>query len=179
MNAENKEVIEEEIIETTGDNVESEELSEPEITEEPTELERITAELEAYKAIALRTQADFDNYRKRNVELARSSRYDGKADAVAEILPVLDNFGRAAAVIGDESVKEGVMKIGKQLESALVKLGVTEIEADGLPFNPDLHNAVLTEEVEGVEEGTVVEVLMKGYKLDGKVLRYAMVKVAK
>lgn len=171
--------IQDEILENAGDNGESAELPEPEIAEEPSELDKLRAEVETYKAIAFRTQADFDNYRKRNQELARSSRYDGKADVVSEVLPVLDNFGRAVAVISDESTKEGVLKIAKQLESALTKLGVTEIEAEGLQFNPDLHNAVLTEEVDGVEEGMVTEVLMKGYKLDGKVIRYAMVKVAK
>ena len=179
---ENEELIlEEENAEIAVDNGESEEIEEAvEATE--TEVDAVSvalAEAEAMKALAQRTQADFDNFRKRNADAVLRARADGKADAVLEILPVVDNFDRAIPLISDESVREGVEKIAKQFVAALTKLGVCEIEAEGQPFNPDLHNAVFAEEVEGVEPDTVTAVLQKGYTLDNKVIRYAMVKVSK
>ena len=185
---EEKVVLEEEVAEITEDCGESQDLPEEtadddvnaeSVAAEPTELEKLTAEAEAMKALAQRTQADFDNYRKRNADSVKRARADGKTDAVLEILPVVDNLERAITAISDDSAREGVDKIKKQFTSALEKLGVAEIEAEGLPFNPDLHNAVFTEEVEGVEPDQVLAVLQKGYTLDGKVIRYSMVKVSK
>ena len=175
---ENEELIlEEEVAEITEENCASEEVEVE--TAEPSPLEKALAEADAMKLLAQRTQADFDNYRKRNADLVARARQDGKADAVLEILPIVDNFDRAIPLIQDESVKEGVEKIAKQFGAALTKLGVSEIDAEGQPFNPDLMNAVFTEEVDGVEPDTVTGVLQKGYMLDGKVVRYAMVKVSK
>lgn len=191
---ENEEIVTpEEIVENAGDNgvsdeadlgdleVECEACADEEAQEVagPGELERLQAELEVMKSLAQRTQADFDNYRKRNVDMVQRARYDGKTDVILEILPVVDNFDRALPLISDESVREGVEKIAKQFTGVLEKLGVKEIEAEGKPFDPDFHNAVFTEEVEGVEPDTVTGVLQKGYVMDDKVIRYAMVKVSK
>lgn len=179
---EEKVILEEEIAEIAEDNGESEEtvVEEAEVeVSEPTELERAQAEADAMRALAQRTQADFENYRKRNADLVKRAREGGMTDVVLEILPVVDNLERAIPLISDESAREGVEKIAKQFTAALTKLGVAEIEADGQPFNPDLHNAVFAEETEGVEPDMVTAVLQKGYTMDGKVIRYAMVKVSK
>ena len=189
---EEKVILEEEIAEIAEENGDSEEIveniaegegemdsAEADEVAEPSELDKALLEVEAMKALAQRTQADFDNYRKRNADLVKRARVDGKTDVILEILPIVDNFERATALITDVSVREGVEKIAKQFTTALEKLGVKEIEADGKPFNPDVHNAVMTEEVEGVEPDMVTAVLQKGYVLDEKVIRYAMVKVSK
>ena len=178
-------ILEEEIVEIAEDCGASEEVvdCEPEVVEpeavEPSELEKALAEADSMRQLAQRTQADFDNYRKRNADLVQRARQEGKTDVVLEILPVADNFDRAIPLIGDEGVREGVEKIAKQLTTVLDKLGVEEIDAEGKAFDPDFHNAVFAEEVEGVEPDTVVAVLQKGYVMDGKVIRYAMVKVSK
>ena len=107
------------------------------------------------------------------------ARADGAGEVIVEMLAVLDNLERAYEQVIDESDKKGVELILRQMKDALTNLGVTEIKADGEEFNPDYHNAVMQEEVDGVEEGKVIAVFQKGYEYRGKVLRYSMVKVSK
>ena len=140
------------------------------------ESDKLRDELKLAQDKTLRAMADFDTYRKRNLELSRTSRIDGEVEVLNGILPVLDNLTRASQAITDESAKQGVDLIIKQFESALKSLGVEEIEALGKPFDPNTMNAVMQAEGEG-ESGTVSEVFQKGYVLKGKVLRYSMVKV--
>lgn len=131
----------------------------------------------------LRLFAEFENYKKRT-QKEKDARYaDAVIDAVAEILPVLDNLDRALAVeVTSEdakSFKEGVEMTKKQMLDSLTKLGVTEIKALGEEFNPNLHNAVMHIEDDAVTENTVVEEFMKGYIYNNeRVVRYSMVKVA-
>lgn len=129
-----------------------------------------------YKDMAQRIQAEFENYKRRNSELSRTSRLDGTIDTLKEFIPILDNLERACDTISDESIKNGVSLIFKQLNSVFEKLNVKEIESLGCEFNPSLHNAVMQVE-DSENKGKVVEVFQKGYIKDGKVLRYAMVKV--
>lgn len=143
------------------------------------EYEEKLVKMEAeYKDKWMRVQADFDNYRRRNTDAVSKARVDGSADAYLEMLPVLDNLERAIASIVDEGDKKGVEMITRQMKEVLKSAGVEEIEADGADFNPELHNAVMSEEVEGVESGKVLLVLQKGYTYRGKVLRHTMVKVS-
>ena len=117
-------------------------------------------------------------YKKRNKDIIKTSYEDGKYDTVTAILPVLDNIGRALTHIKDEASADGIKKVEKQLIDVLNKLGVTEIVAEGAHFDPKLHDAVLKEQAEGIEDGMITEVMMKGYiAKDGRVLRHAMVKV--
>jgi len=133
---------------------------------------------EEYRSLVQRVQADFDNYRKRNVESVRTARAEGNNDVIAGLLPVADAVDRALSMITDEKSREGVALIQKQMDTLLAKYGVCEMKASGDSFDPELHNAILqTEDAENA--GKVVEVLQKGYLRDGKVLRHAMVKVAK
>ena len=97
---------------------------------------------------------------------------------VLSLLPVIDNFERAEKFSDDKNVEEGMALIRKQFNEFLKKIGVEEIEAEGQPFDPNLHNAILHEDRDDLPENTVSEVLQKGYKLGDKVIRYAMVKVA-
>lgn len=135
------------------------------------------AKMEEYKDLAQRTQADFDNYRKRNAEAVKNARLEGGNDVVLAMLPVLDTVEIAINMIQDDATKSGVQLIQKKFQEVFAKYGVKEIEALGSEFDPNLHNAIM--QVEDEENaGKVVEVLQKGYTRDGKVIRYSMVKVA-
>lgn len=145
-------------------------------------LEQAKKEKEELNDTYLRMLAEYDNFRKRVTREKETLYADGKADAVAELLTVLDNLERAAAtdaVSADaESILEGVGKILSQASEVFEKLGVTEIPAAGEPFDPELHNAVMHEENENFGENTVSEVFQKGYRLGDKVIRHSVVKVA-
>lgn len=126
----------------------------------------------------LRLNADFQNFRRR-VEKEKSDIYAYANENMAkQLLEVIDNFERAmAAETSDEKFQEGMALILKQLQGVLEKNHVEEIEALGKPFDPNFHNAVMTEASEE-ESGTVTKVFQKGYTLNKKVIRPAMVVVA-
>lgn len=126
----------------------------------------------------MRLMADFQNYKKR-VEKEKSDLYSyANEKLVGEQLAVLDNFERALEQeTADESFKEGMKMIFKQLSDVLEKSGLAEIPALGEEFDPNFHNAVMTEETEEYESGKVSGVMQKGYTLNGKVIRPSMVKV--
>ena len=127
----------------------------------------------------LRLAAEYDNYRKRTAKEKESIWADAKASVVTSFLPVYDNLERALKQdTADEAYKKGVEMTMTQLTEVLSKLGVTEIEAAGQPFDPKLHNAVMHVEDEAFGENTVAEVFQAGFQLGEKVIRFAMVKVA-
>ena len=146
----------------------------------------LLAELESLKTQAaqqedkyLRLAAEYDNYRRRTAKEKESIWNDAKADAAVAFLPVYDNLERALKQdTADEAYKKGVEMTMNQLKSVLEKLGITEIDALGKPFDPALHNAVMHVEDENFGENTVAEVFQAGFKLGDKVIRFAMVKVA-
>lgn len=125
---------------------------------------------------AQRLQAEFENYRKRNASISAESRDDGVRDAVKQMLPVLDNLERALQSAPEDPFAQGVRNIAKQFTDALAKVGAEEITAEG-EFDPAVHEAVMKDSVEGVKSGHITGVLQKGYKVKGKIVRYAMVKV--
>lgn len=127
----------------------------------------------------MRLMADFQNYKKR-VEKEKSDLYSyANEKLVTELLNVLDNFERALEHEGeDKSFHEGMQMIFKQLFDVLEKSGLKEIPALGEEFDPNFHNAVMNEDTEEYESGTVSGVMQKGYTLNGKVIRPSMVKVA-
>jgi molecular chaperone GrpE len=144
------------------------------------EVNALLIERDEYKDALIRERADFENYKKRNADLAAVSFQNGLADAVMQILPVLDNFERAVATeCSDEAFLSGMEMIKRQLTDALASMGVTEIEADGATFDPEYHNAVMQVEEEGRKTNEIVEVMQKGYSMNGRVLRHSMVKVNK
>lgn len=126
----------------------------------------------------LRLMADFQNYKKR-VEKEKKDLYSyANEKLVTELLDVLDNFERALGQEGSgDGFKQGMEMIFKQLGNVLEKAGLAEIAALGEDFDPNVHNAVMTEETEEYESGKVSGVMQKGYTLNGKVIRPSMVKV--
>lgn len=145
----------------------------------PEELEHLKASLSAKEEQYLRLAAEYDNFRKRSQKEKESIYADAKADALTAFLPVYDNLERALKQeTADEAYKKGVEMTMNQLKTVLEKLGITEIEALGQPFDPALHNAVMHIEDENFGENTVAEVFQAGFRLGDKVVRFAMVKVA-
>jgi molecular chaperone GrpE len=139
-------------------------------------LDKLEAEKEDAIKQAQRLQAEFENYRKRNAQLASESRDDGVRDAVKQLLPVVDNFERALVNAPEDGFAQGIRNISKQLMTALEKCGAEELPAEG-QFDPHLHEAVMKDSVEGKESGEITAVLQKGWRVKGKIVRYAMVKV--
>lgn len=125
---------------------------------------------------AQRLQAEFENYRKRNASLSADSRDDGVRDTVKQLLPVLDNLERALKNAPDDPFAQGIRNIAKQFEDSLAKCGTEVLPTEG-QFDPHLHEAVMKDNVEDAESGAITAVLQKGYKVKGKIVRYAMVKV--
>ena len=129
-----------------------------------------------------RQMAEFDNFRKRT-EKEKSAMYETGAKSVIEkILPVVDNFERGLMAVPEEQKEDpfvqGMDKIYKQIMTTLEEIGVKPIEAVGVEFNPDLHNAVMHVEDEEAGENVIVEEFQKGYTYRDCVVRYSMVKVA-
>ena len=143
------------------------------------ELDKKQKELDDTVRLLQRNQADFENYRRRNNSVRAESYENGKRDAVMELLPSLDDFDRIIqnADKADEAWVEGVKLVYRKYTDELKKLGLAEVEAEG-KFDPNLHNAVLSEAAEGVESETILDVLQKGYRMGDKILRHSMVKVS-
>ena len=147
---------------------------EPEGTEETPVVEQMVS-----KDQFLRLAAEYDNSRKRTAKEKESLWTDAKADTVQAFLPVYDNLERALKQdTADEAFKKGVEMTMNQLKEVFARLGVTEIEAQGQPFDPNLHNAVMHIEDENLGENTVAQVFQAGFMLGEKVIRFAMVQVA-
>lgn len=169
--------------ENKNEEVLEETVNETEETLEET-VETETIEKEKYDELYdkyLRTLAEYENYKKRTQKEKDEMYGLGVAEAISQILPVLDNLDRALEAL-DESEKtqfsEGVQMVSKQFLEILSKIGVTEIEALGKAFDPEKHNAVMHVEDELLGENVIVEQFMKGYQYKDKVIRYSMVKVA-
>ena len=146
--------------------------------EEPAE-ETSVVEQVVPKDQFLRLAAEYDNYRKRTAKEKENLWTEAKADTVQAFLPVYDNLDRAMKQeTADEAYKKGVEMTMNQLKEVFAKLGVTEIEAEGKPFDPNLHNAVMHIEDENLGENTVAQVFQAGFMLGEKVIRFAMVQVA-
>ncbi|HVF27469.1 MAG TPA: nucleotide exchange factor GrpE [Pyrinomonadaceae bacterium] len=152
------------------------------------ELQKVYEEGHELREAAARRQADFENYRKR-VERDRSESYQRTlGEVVAQLLPVVDNLRRAVvtetSVKADESEEfgrflQGVELISKQLSGVLETFGVEPVATVGLPFDPHIHEAVAMEQSDVHEPDTVIEEIVRGYRIGGRLLRPAMVKVAK
>lgn len=131
----------------------------------------------------IRLYAEFDNYRKRT-EKEKSQNFDfGAREVIEKLLPVVDNFERALGTVDpedeDDAFTKGVRGIYKQLEKMFEDLDVKAIPADGEKFDPNLHNAVMTDTESDAEEDTITQDLLKGYTYKGQVVRHSMVKVKK
>ncbi|MDR3747244.1 MAG: nucleotide exchange factor GrpE [Acidobacteriota bacterium] len=145
------------------------------------ELEQALAERAAYLDRLARLQAEFDNFRKRNAKEQQDFRDYALAGALGSLLPILDSLDRAlktdAASL--EEFRSGIALIDKQFHDVLAKLGVQPIPAEGESFDPNLHQAVQVVDTDEVEDNHVIDELQRGYKLKDRLLRPAMVRVAR
>lgn len=135
------------------------------------------------KAQYQRLGADFDNFRKRTQKEKGDLEDQTKCKTLQELLPVVDNFERARSQIkpqneGEMTIHKSYQSVYKQLVDCLKRIGVAPMRAEGKEFDPNLHEAVMREATSEYPEGTVTEELMRGYLLNDRVLRHAMVKVA-
>jgi molecular chaperone GrpE len=149
-------------------------------TPEPSELQKLRSERDTLLDRLARTQAEFDNARKRAAREQQEFRDFATADAIKALLPALDSFERAlrAPDTKADEFRNGVELIYKQLQDALAKLGVRPVPAKGEAFDPRVHEAIEMVETNEVPDHHVVEELQRGYKLKDRLLRPAMVKVA-
>jgi molecular chaperone GrpE len=147
------------------------------------DLDAARAEAESYLDDLRRLQADFDNYRKRTLREQTARAASASQALVTRLLPVLDNFELAVSAAEQsrdfDRMLKGVEMVFGELREVLQSEGLVTIEAEGKPFDPERHEAVVAVEQEDSEPGTVVDIVRTGYELRGKVLRPAMVKVAK
>ncbi len=152
---------------------------ESEVAKEPTELEKAQAAAEEYKRKWYAVAAEYDNYRKRTQTQAAQAYQDGKAEAILKLLPVADTFGYAYDGASDEKTKAGIDKIIKNFNNILSTLGVEEIPLNaGDKFDESVAEAVMNVPAEDGEEPNVIKlILKKGYRREGKVIRFAQVSV--
>ncbi len=144
-------------------------------------LQKVKAERDTLLDRLARSQAEFDNARKRAAREQQEFREYALADALKALLPILDSFERALKVgAGEQSeFHSGVELIYKQLQDALAKLGLRAVPAKGKPFDPHVHEAIEMVDTTDVPDHEVIEELQHGYKLKERLLRPAMVRVAR
>jgi molecular chaperone GrpE len=147
------------------------------------DLDKARTEAALYLDDLRRLQADFDNYRKRTLREQTARTASASQALVARLLPVLDNFELAVSAAEQsrdfDRMLKGVEMVLGALREVLEGEGLVKIEAEGKPFDPERHEAVIAVEQEDAEPGTILDIVRAGYELGGKVLRPAMVKVAK
>jgi molecular chaperone GrpE len=146
------------------------------------QLEKTVSERDEFKAALQRERADFVNFRKRIEREKAEQRAAHVADTVLKFLPVLDDFDRALATVPDDAAENGWLNgfslIHKKFNDLLNQLGIVPIDPLGQPFDPNFHEAIGSEDSDQYASGTVTAVLQKGYMMDEKCIRAAMVKVA-
>ncbi|MGX1192831.1 nucleotide exchange factor GrpE [Metabacillus sp. SLBN-84] len=152
-----------------------------ELSEAKAKIEELEAKLSDTENRMYRLQADLDNFRRRaRLDMESAQKYRSQ-NLITDILPALDNFERALKIDTDDektqSLLQGMDMVYRQLIQALQNEGAEAIQAEGQPFDPHLHQAVMQVEDENFEAGTVIEEFQKGYKLKDRIIRPAMVKV--
>lgn len=169
----------EEIKKEKEEKSEKAEKTEKKKSKKELEIEKLKSELDSKNDLLIRTAAEFDNYKKRTERERLSIAQYAKAEMAKKLLPILDNIDRAQSsdTSSDDYIK-GIEMIVKQFLGLSEQLELTEIGAQGEPFDPNLHEAVMHIEDENLGENVIAEVLQKGYKLGDTVIRAAMVKVA-
>ena len=157
--------------------------SQPEAATEPDPLESLQADLAKTRDQLLRTAADFDNYRKRSRREIVDSDRQGRESVLRELLPVFDNLERAVAhadtATDAKSVADGVRLVIQQFLDTIARIGVERLRAVGQPFDPSLHDAIQNTETTEFPPGTVAAEVLPGYKMGDRLVRPAMVVVAK
>jgi len=147
------------------------------------ELAALRSEYESLRSQSMRIAADFDNFRKRQSRDQQDQRLQITCSTLSEILPVVDNFERARQQLDPQheeaqGLHRSYQGLYKQLVDVFKQLGVSPMRVEGEPFDPSLHEAVLREPSDDHPEDVVIAELQRGYHLDGRVLRHALVKVS-
>jgi molecular chaperone GrpE len=157
--------------------------SEVQVEELLRQISELNSQLEEANQRFLRTQADFDNFRRRTRQEKEDSAKYASQKLMEQLIPVVDNFYRAMQATQAnkdfDSLAKGVDMINRQLDQVLTNEGLQRMETIGQPFNPELHQAIMQVESDEYEEGIIVEELQSGYMLKDRVIRPAMVKVSK
>ncbi len=161
---------------------------EPEASGVDVDIEALLAraqKAEEYLDLAQRTRAEFENYRRRAVKETAAAQERGAAKLALELLPAIDNLDRALAHAasaedenGDASFVSGIKHVQSDVLAALKRAGIEPYSPEGEPFDPQVHEAVAQQPIEGAQPGTVVEVYQRGYRLGESILRPARVVVA-
>ena len=156
-----------------------EENSEAKKDERDEEIALLKAQLSEANDKLLRTVAEYDNFRKRSAKEKEAIYSDSKTDIIGKLLPVVDNFERAAAAQSElESYKKGIEMTVSQLLQVFTSLGVEAFGEKGEQFDPNIHNGVMHIDDENLGENTIADVYAKGYKMGDRVIRHATVIVA-
>jgi molecular chaperone GrpE len=153
----------------------------PVITVAEEEYQKLVADVERFRDLALRSQADLDNYRKRMIREIDENRRRANNDLLERLLPVVDNFElglMAARQSGDQNIVMGMSMVQRQLADFLDQSGLKPVEVDGVPFDPKVHEAVSQEASDTVPAGHVIRASRKGYRLGENLLRAATVVVS-
>ena len=161
-----------------NDVEETAEAVETEVEEKTAEGSVAEAPIDEWHDRFLHLAADFDNFKKRSAAEKNAAYTNATADAVAELLPIIDNLERAITAAEDSPMKSGVEMVLTQALKAFENLNVFPVGAVGDVFDPQIHNAVMHVDDESLGESVIAEVFQKGYKLGDKVVRHALVKVA-
>jgi molecular chaperone GrpE len=160
---------------------------EPKLEEEQVEhdLDALLSERDDYLELAKRTKADFENYRRRMSSELQGASLRGKDELIREVVPVMDDLERAIEAAGldpegdsEDGLAHGVLLVFRSLRETLSRNGVEAVNPTGEKFDPTLHEALSTVEADGIESGTVVETMQKGYRLGDQLVRPARVVVA-
>ncbi len=155
----------------------------PSVEELQKQVEEFKSKADEYLDQWRRTAADFSNYRKLVSKEKEELTQTANAILLAGLLPILDDFERAFKVVPDHLERltwvEGIALIYRKIQAIMEQAGVKPIEAEGKQFDPKVHEAITHEEIEGYEDGQIIEEVQKGYMLGDKVLRPSMVRVAK
>ena len=141
-------------------------------------LEQKSGEIAELNDKYLRMAAEYDNFRKRSAKEKEGIYADAYADALSQILPIIDNLERAVGITDADGVAKGLEMTLKGAADALTRLGVEAFGAEGDVFDPNMHSAMMMVDDENHQEGEIVTVFQKGYKKGDKIIRYAMVTVA-
>ena len=143
-----------------------------------TEIEAKKTEIAELNDKYLRMAAEYENFRKRSAKEKEGIYADAYGDALAQILPIIDNLERAVGITDADGVAKGLEMTLKGASDALTRMGVEAFGAEGDQFDPNMHNAMMMVDDENHKEGEIVTVFQKGYKKGDKIIRYAMVTVA-
>ena len=163
--------------ETKSDKKKNKKLEEK-IGELEAALEQKSGEIAELNDKYLRMAAEYDNFRKRSAKEKEGIYADAYADALSQILPIIDNLERAVGITDADGVAKGLEMTLKGAADALTRLGVEAFGAEGDVFDPNMHSAMMMVDDENHKEGEIVTVFQKGYKKGDKIIRYAMVTVA-